>query len=77
MGKEVDELVAEDGHATGFKADDGDSGCDFGGKFVEDLQQKRLGAVEHAVVVEWTAAAEVGPWDDHSEAGGFEDFTTS
>ncbi len=74
MGKEIDKFVAEDGDAAGFEADDGNSGFDFGGEFIEDLQQKRLGAVEHAMVVERAAAAEVGSGDDDAEAGGFEDF---
>ena len=74
MGKEVEEFVAKNGYTTWLEADDGDSGFDFGGEFVEDLKQERLGAVEHAMVVERAAAAEVGSWDDHSEACGFEDF---
>jgi hypothetical protein len=74
VGKEVDEFVAENGNATRFEADDGDASFDFGGKFVEDLKQERLGAVEHAEVVERAAAAEVGSRDDDAEAGRFEDF---
>ncbi len=30
VGEEVEEFVAEDGDATGFEADDGNAGCDFG-----------------------------------------------
>ena len=74
VGKEIEEFVAEDGDATGFQADDGDAGFDFGREFVEDLEQEGLGAVEHAVVVERASAAEVGFGDDDAEAGGFEDF---
>ena len=74
VGEEVEEFVAEDGDAAGFEADDGDTGFDFGGEFVEDLEQEGLSAVEHAVVVEGASAAEVGAWDDDLEAGGFEDF---
>jgi len=33
-----------------------------------------LGAVQHAMVVERAAAAEVGFGDDNAKAGGFEDF---
>src|ERR1039458_7518990 len=74
VGKEVDEFVAEDSDATGFEADDGNAGFDFGREFVEDLEQKSLGAVEYAVVVERASAAEVGFGYDDSEACGFEDF---
>ena len=74
MGEQIEEFVAEDGDAAGFEADDGNAGFDFGGEFVEDLKQKRLGAVEHAVVVERASAAEIGLRDDDPEAGGFEDF---
>ena len=73
VGKEIDEFVAEDGDAAGFEADDGYSGFDFRREFVEDLEQERLGAVEHAEVVERAAAAEIDTRDDHSEASGFED----
>jgi hypothetical protein len=52
----------------------GIAGFDFGEKFVEDLEQQRLGTVEHAVIVERASAAEVGARDDDLEAGGFEDF---
>jgi hypothetical protein len=74
VGEEVEKFVAEDGDTAGFKADDGDAGIDLGGKFVEDLEQERLGAVEHAVVVERASAAEVGAGDDDAEAGGLKDF---
>jgi hypothetical protein len=77
MGKEVDEFVAEDGNATGFEADDRNAGFDFGREFVEDLKQERLGAVEHAEVVERAAAAEVDSRDDDAEAGGFQDLDGS
>ena len=74
VGKEVDEFVPKDGDATGFEANKGDAGFDLGRKFVEDLQQERLGAVEHAVVVEGASAAEAGAGNDDAEACGFEDF---
>lgn len=74
VGKQIEELVAEDGDATGLEADDGNAGFDFGGERVENLQQERLGAVEHAVVVEGAAAAEIGFRNDYLEPGGFEDF---
>ena len=50
VGKEVDEFVAENGDATGFEADEGNAGFDGGPEFVEDPEQERLGAVEHAAV---------------------------
>jgi len=37
VGEEVAEFVAEDRHATGLEADDGDAGFDFDGKGVENL----------------------------------------
>src|SRR5258706_2754629 len=74
MRKEVKEFVAKHRDATRFEADDGDTGIDFGGEFVEDLKQDRSRAVEHAVVVERASATEIGFWHDDAEAGGFEDF---
>jgi hypothetical protein len=41
---------------------------------VEDFEQKALGAVEHAEVVEGASAAEVGLGDQDAESGGFEDL---
>ena len=74
VGKEIDEFVAEDGDAAGFESDDGDSGFDLGLELVEDFEQQRFGAVEHAEVVERASAAEVGARDEDAESGGFEDF---
>jgi hypothetical protein len=74
VGKQIEEFIAKDGDAAGFEADDGNTGFNFRREFVEDLKQKRLGAVEHAVIVERASAAEVGTRDDDSEACGFEDF---
>lgn len=73
VGEKIEEFVAENGDAAGFEADDGSAGRDFGGEFVEDLEKKGFGAVEHAVVVEGAAAAEVGVGDKDAEAGDFED----
>ena len=72
--KQVEEFVAKDGDAAGLESDDGDAGIDFGGEFVENLQKKFFCAIEHAEVVEWASAAEVGLRDDDVVAGGFEDF---
>ena len=74
VGEKVDQFVAEDGDAAGLETDDGDSGFDLGGEFVQDLEEQAFGAVEHADVVERASAAEVGPGDEDAEAGGFEDF---
>ena len=72
--EEVDEFVAEDGDAAGFESDDGDAGFDFGFELVENFEQQRFGAVEHAEVVERASAAEIGARDEDAESGGFEDF---
>ena len=72
--EEVDQFVAEDGDAAGLESDDGDAGFDLGREFVEDIEEQGFGAVEHAEIVEWTAAAEVGLGYRDAEAGGFEDF---
>ena len=65
--KQVDQLVAEDGDATGLKPDHRNSSFDFGRKFIENLQQQRLRTIEHAVIVERTSATQVGFGDDHVE----------
>ena len=74
VGEEVEEFVAEDRNAAGLESDDGDSGFDFGGEFVEDIQEQGLGAVEHAEVVEGASAAEVGAGEEDAISRGFEDF---
>ena len=74
VGEEIEQFVAEDGDAAGLESDDGDSGFDLGGKFVEDVEQQGLGTVEHAEVVEGAAAAEIGLREDDAVSGGFEDF---
>ena len=58
--EEVDELVAEDGDAAGFQPDDGDSGFDLRLELVQNFEEQRFGAVEHAEVVERASAAEIG-----------------
>src|SRR5208282_413813 len=57
MGKKVHELVSKDANATRFEADDRNTGFDLRREFVEDLEQKGLGTVEHAMVVERASAA--------------------
>jgi hypothetical protein len=77
MREEVCEFVAEDGDATGFETDEGNAGFDLGLELVKDLEQQTFGAVEHAKVVERASAAEVGLWDEDTEAGGLEHFDGS
>ena len=72
--EEVEQFVAEDGDAAGLESDDGDARFDLGLEFVEDIEQQGFRAVEHAEVVEWAAAAEVGLREDDVVSGGFEDF---
>jgi hypothetical protein len=74
VGEEVEEFIAEDGNATGLESDDRDFGFDFGREFVEDVEQKGFGAVEHAEVVERASAAEGGAGEEDAVSGGFEDF---
>ena len=74
LREKVEKFVAEDGYATGFEPDDGDSGFDFRGEFVEDFLQKGFRALEHSVVVERAAAAEMGFGNGDLEAKGFQDF---
>jgi hypothetical protein len=71
--EEVEEFVAEDGDAAGLESDDWDSSFDLGGEFVEDVEQQGFCAVEHAEIVERTAAAEIGLRENHVVSGGFED----
>jgi hypothetical protein len=74
VGEEVEEFVAEDGHAGWLEADDGDSGFDLGLEVVENFEEKSFGAVEHSEVVQRASAAEVGLRDSNLVAGGLEDF---
>ena len=73
-GEEVGEFVPEDGDAGGLESDDGDSGFDLGFEMVENLEELRLGAIEHAEVVERASAAELDSGDADAESGGLQDF---
>ena len=72
--KKVQQFVAEDGDAAGLESDDGDSRFDFGRERVENFKKQCLRAIEHAEVVERTAAAEIGAWENHVISGGFENI---
>ena len=55
----------------------GRRGLDFREKFVHDLEEQALGAIEHADVVERTPAAQVSARNADVEAGGLEHFDGS
>jgi hypothetical protein len=74
VGEEVGEFVAEDGGTGGFENNDGCAIGELGGKSVEDLEEVFFCGVEHAEVVEGTAAAEVVVGEYDAEAGGGEDL---
>src|SRR5579871_4671527 len=74
MREQVDEFVAEDGDATRLKTDDRNSGLNFRRELIEDLQQQGFGSIEHAVVVERAAAAQVGAGNDDAIAGVLQNF---
>jgi len=74
VGKEVCEFVAEDGGAAWFEDDDRGACGELGGECVEDLEEIFFCGVEHAEVVERTAAAEVVVGVFDAEAGGGEDL---
>jgi hypothetical protein len=74
VGEEVGELVAEDGGAAWFEDDDGGASGELGGEGVEDLKEIFFCGVEHAEVVEGTAAAEMLRGERDAEAGGGEDL---
>ena len=71
--EEVGELVLEHGGAAGLEADDRCAFADVVGEGGEDFAEVGLGLVEHAEVVERTAAAEVLAGDVDAKAGVFED----
>ena len=70
--EQVEQLVAEDRDAARLEPDDRRAGFDLGPQRVEDLAQQRFRAVEHAVVVERPAAAELPRGTTTSEAGVLE-----
>src|SRR5438270_3449914 len=59
VGEEVGEFVAEDGGAAWFEHDNGSAGFELRGESVEDFEEIFFCGVEHAEVVEGTAAAEM------------------
>ena len=72
--EEIEEFVAEDGDAAGLESDDRDAGFDFGLELVENFEQQRLSAVEHAEIVEGAAAAEIRLREEDAVSGGFQNF---
>src|ERR1700676_678652 len=45
---------------------------DFGFQRAENLEEEMLGAIQHAPIVEWTPATQVGLRQQHAVAGGFQ-----
>src|SRR5207248_9744061 len=70
--EEPDELVAERRDAARFEPDHRRPALDLLVQVVEDLAQLALRQVEHAVVVEWPAAAEALGLDEDLETGVLE-----
>ena len=66
---QLHELVLEDGDAARFYTDDGRAGANVVAQPVEHVAEIRLGQVEHPVVIERPAAAEVSTRDDNVKAG--------
>jgi hypothetical protein len=74
VGEQVHEFVAENGDATGFQSHDWDARFDLWLELIEDFEQQRLRAIEHAEVIEGASAAEIGLRDEDAVSGGFENF---
>ena len=74
VGEEVGEFVAEDGGAAWLEDDDGCACVDLRLQGVEDFVEVLLCGVEHAEVVEGTAAAEVFGGEGDAEACAGEDL---
>src|SRR5262249_41307799 len=60
--EELEQLVAEDRHTARLQPDHRHSRRDRWPQHVEDLSQEALRRAEHAVVVEWAAAAQRDLW---------------
>jgi len=74
VGEEVGEFVAEDGGAGGFEDDDGGASLELCGEGAESFEEVVFGGVEHAEVVEGSAAAEMLRGEGDAEACGGEDL---
>jgi hypothetical protein len=74
VGKEVGELVAEDGGAGWLEDDNGSAGVKLWSESGEGFEEIVFGGREHAEVVEGAAAAEVLGGEGDAEAGGGEDL---
>ena len=57
--QQIGEFIAEDAGAAWFEDDDRGSVLQLRSQYVEDLEEVLLRGVEHAEVVEWTAATEM------------------
>ena len=73
-GEEVDKLVAEDGGATRFKEDEGESGVDLRGEVAEDFFEIASCCGEESEVVERATAANVFARDFEVEACALQDL---
>ena len=72
--KEVQEFIPENRNAAWLESNDGDASFDLGREFVEDFEEQKLCAIEHAEVIERPSAAEVGLGDEHAISGSLKDF---
>src|SRR5712672_4541822 len=74
MRKQVEQFIAKDSHAARLQTDDWNPGFDLRRKLVEDLEKQLLRTIEHAEVIERTAATQIGLRNHDAEACGFQDF---
>src|SRR5271156_1968107 len=74
FGEQVGEFVPKNGGTARLGGDDGGPRLDFGEQFVHDLEEKALGAIQHADVVERASTAEGGAWNADLEASRFKNF---
>src|SRR5918992_763681 len=74
IGKQVHELVPEDGDAARLESDHGNTGGYGLAKRVEDAAKLPLCAAEHAVVVERPPAAQTSRWKLDAVARRLEDL---
>src|SRR4029079_10234216 len=73
----VHELVAKHGHATRLESDDARASAYVRSKRHENSAKQLLGDPQHAVVVEWAAAAQRSGGKDYVESSPFENFDGS
>src|SRR5208337_1194646 len=68
------QLVAKGEDAARLQTDHADFAFDEWREHVENPHQAALGEIEHSLVIEWTAATQVGRRDDHAKACPLEHF---